>query len=146
MLSSAENNETTDKVAIKKISRAFEDTVDAKRILREIKLLQHFDHENVITIVDLLPPASMTQFDDVYIITDLMETDLHRIIYSQQPLTDDHIQYFLYQVFSIIHCCLDLHLSLSFCRFYELLNIFIRRMYCIEISNPRIYYSIPIVI
>lgn len=96
--SSAENAESQDKVAIKKISKAFEDIVDAKRILREIKLLQHFDHENVITIVDLLPPASVTEFEDVYIISDLMETDLHRIIYSRQPLTDDHIQYFLYQV------------------------------------------------
>jgi serine/threonine protein kinase len=27
-----------------------------------------------------------------------METDLHRIIYSKQPLTIDHIQYFLYQI------------------------------------------------
>lgn len=96
--SSAENLETSEKVAIKKISKAFEDIVDAKRILREIKLLQHFDHENVITIVDLLPPAGLAHFDDVYIISDLMETDLHRIIYSRQPLTDDHIQYFLYQV------------------------------------------------
>ena len=27
-----------------------------------------------------------------------METDLHRIIYSRQPLTDDHVQYFVYQI------------------------------------------------
>ncbi|TYZ64105.1 hypothetical protein PybrP1_009132 [[Pythium] brassicae (nom. inval.)] len=97
MESSSENAESKEKVAIKKISKAFEDIVDAKRILREIKLLQHFDHENVITVVDLLPPATVNEFEDVYIISDLMETDLHRIIYSRQPLTDDHIQYFLYQ-------------------------------------------------
>ena len=34
-------------MAIKKVSRAFDDVVDAKRILREIKLLKHFNHENV---------------------------------------------------------------------------------------------------
>lgn len=34
-------------MAIKKISRAFEDPVDAKRILREIKLMKKFSHENV---------------------------------------------------------------------------------------------------
>ena len=34
-------------VAIKKITDAFEDLIDAKRILREAKLLRHFDHENV---------------------------------------------------------------------------------------------------
>ncbi|GMF65624.1 unnamed protein product [Phytophthora lilii] len=113
---SAENTETNEKVAVKKISRAFEDLVDAKRILREIKLLQHFDHENVITIVDLLPPPSLAQFEDVYIIADLMETDLHRIIYSRQPLTDDHVQYFLYQILralKYIHSANVLHRDLK---------------------------------
>jgi len=28
---------------------------------------------------------------------DLMDTDLHQIIRSSQPLTDDHFQYFVYQ-------------------------------------------------
>ncbi|KAG1707279.1 hypothetical protein DVH05_026473 [Phytophthora capsici] len=113
---SAENAETNEKVAVKKISRAFEDLVDAKRILREIKLLQHFDHENVITILDLLPPPSLAQFEDVYIIADLMETDLHRIIYSRQPLTDDHVQYFLYQILralKYIHSANVLHRDLK---------------------------------
>ena len=27
-----------------------------------------------------------------------METDLHRVIYSKQELTDEHIQYFIYQI------------------------------------------------
>ena len=35
------------KVAIKKIPKAFDDLIDAKRILREVKLLRHFRHENV---------------------------------------------------------------------------------------------------
>ncbi len=49
-LSSAENTETGVKVAIKKISNVFgkdADIVDAKRILREIRLMRHFHHENV---------------------------------------------------------------------------------------------------
>lgn len=45
---SALDKETGNKVAIKKISRAFEDPIDAKRILREIKLMKQFSHENVI--------------------------------------------------------------------------------------------------
>ena len=85
-------------MAIKKIPRAFEDLIDAKRILREIKLLRHFDHENIIGIQDILRPAALATFEDVYIISDLMETDLHRIVYSRQPLTDDHVQYFIYQI------------------------------------------------
>ena len=39
-----------------------------------------------------------SKFKDIYIITDLMDTDLHRIIKSTQPLSDDHIRYFAYQI------------------------------------------------
>ncbi|CAK85439.1 unnamed protein product (macronuclear) [Paramecium tetraurelia] len=85
------------KVAIKKIQNAFEDLIDAKRIVREIKLLQFFQHENVISLFDILKPESRTGYNDIYIITELMETDLHRVIYSRQELTDEHIQYFMYQ-------------------------------------------------
>ena len=31
-------------------------------------------------------------------ILDFMETDLHKIIYSKNELTDEHIQYFVYQI------------------------------------------------
>ena len=53
MVVSAKDEESKRKVAIKKVSNAFEDLVDAKRILREIKLLRHFNHENIIRIVDV---------------------------------------------------------------------------------------------
>lgn len=33
-------------VAVKKIADAFDNLMDAKRTLREIKLLRHLDHEN----------------------------------------------------------------------------------------------------
>jgi serine/threonine protein kinase len=59
---SATDTVTGQKVAIKKISNVFEDLIDAKRILREIKLLRHLgDHENVIHILDIMtmPPVSM---------------------------------------------------------------------------------------
>ena len=103
-------------MAIKKIPRAFDDIVDAKRILREIKLLQHLQHENVMGIIDILKPRSFESFEDVYIVSDLMETDLHRIIYSRQDLTDDHVQYFIYQVLravKYIHSAKVLHRDLK---------------------------------
>lgn len=50
--SSALNSETNENVAVKKIANAFDNKIDAKRTLREIKLLRHMDHENVSMIVD----------------------------------------------------------------------------------------------
>jgi hypothetical protein len=52
----------------------------------------------IIALVDIQPPASRADFSDVYEITELMDTDLHQIIRSNQPLTDEHFRYFMYQV------------------------------------------------
>eukprot|EP00957_Ditylum_brightwellii_P080165 6097363-Ditylum_brightwellii.AAC.1 len=97
---SANDAKSESKVAIKMVPKAFHDEVDAKRILREIKLLKHLHHENIISILDMMPPTCrhVEDYNDVYIVADLMETDLHRIIYSKQALSIDHVQYFLYQI------------------------------------------------
>lgn len=49
--SCARNSETNEEVAIKKIADAFNNRIDAKRTLREIKLLCHMDHDNVILVI-----------------------------------------------------------------------------------------------
>lgn len=97
---SATDSKKDRKVAIKMIPRAFNDEIDAKRILREIKLMKHFQHDNIVGILDMMPPQAnfVEDFNDVYIVGELMETDLHRIIYSKQPLSIDHVQYFVYQI------------------------------------------------
>lgn len=80
---SALDTKKTKKVAIKKIGNAFEDLIDAKRIYREIKLLRFINHENIIKLYSMEIPEKSKSFNDIYIITELMETDLHRVIYSK---------------------------------------------------------------
>lgn len=80
----AVNSDTHEEVAIKKIGNAFDNIIDAKRTLREIKLLRHMDHENVIR--------------------------------SDQPLNNDHCQYFLYQLLrglKYVHSANVLHRDLK---------------------------------
>jgi mitogen-activated protein kinase 1/3 len=94
--SSALHLPTQRKVAIKRIT-PFDHTMFCLRTLREIKLLRHFHHENIIAILDILKPPSIHEFTEVYLVQELMETDLHRVIRTQE-LSDDHCQYFIYQV------------------------------------------------
>lgn len=46
----------------------------------------------------LLLPKSREEFEDVYMVTELLETDLAQVIKSDQILSDEHIQLFLYQI------------------------------------------------
>lgn len=56
------NSETREEVAVKKIVNAFDNGVDAKRTLREIKLLRHIDHENVSSFLDYLNVYDLSKF------------------------------------------------------------------------------------
>ena len=67
--------------------------MDARRTLREMALMRHLRHDNVAPLGDVL-----TTGDDVYLVYELMDTDLHRICRSPQALSDEHISFFLYQV------------------------------------------------
>ncbi|KAM7476451.1 hypothetical protein LguiB_023694 [Lonicera macranthoides] len=112
----AVNSETHEQVAIKKIGNAFDNRVDAKRTLREIKLLGHMDHQNVIAIKDIIRPPRKENFNDVYIVYELMDTDLHHIIRSNQQLNDDHCRRFLYQLLrgvKYVHSANVLHRDLK---------------------------------
>lgn len=48
----------------------------------------HNVSENIISIVDIIKPSSIEHFKEVYLIQELMETDMHRVIRTQD-LSDD---------------------------------------------------------
>lgn len=88
---SAIHKPTNKKVAIKKMDGVFEDEVDCKRILREIDLLRKLNHPYVINILDVLEPKNLETFDTLYVVLELAESDLKKVIKSAIHLQIKHI-------------------------------------------------------
>ncbi|KAL4564515.1 hypothetical protein LXL04_028579 [Taraxacum kok-saghyz] len=95
---SAYDTHLGEKVAIKKINDIFEHVSDATRILREIKLLRLLRHPDIVEIKHILLPPSRREFRDIYVVFELMESDLHQVIKANDDLTPEHYQFFLYQL------------------------------------------------
>lgn len=89
---------TNTQVAVKKIEKGLDHPVLAKRTLRELKILRLVQHENIIPIHNIQLPLSRAQFNEIYVVMELMETDLTSIVKSKQALGDEHCQFFLYQI------------------------------------------------
>ncbi|CAL5052854.1 unnamed protein product [Urochloa decumbens] len=98
LVCSAKDKQTGEKVAIKKIHNIFEHTSDAARILREIKLLRLLRHPDIVEIKHIMLPPSKKDFKDIYVVFELMESDLHQVIKANDDLTREHYQFFLYQM------------------------------------------------
>ncbi|KAK3004194.1 hypothetical protein RJ639_018908 [Escallonia herrerae] len=98
IVGSAVDTHTGERVAIKKINDVFEHVSDATRILREIKLLRLLRHPDVVEIKHIMLPPSRREFKDIYVVFELMESDLHQVIKANDDLTPEHYQFFLYQL------------------------------------------------
>ena len=93
---SAHDNKQNERIAIKKITPIFRDIDDAKHVIREIRLMKHMGkHDNIITLHDLIIRENN---DELYIIMELLDSDLHRVIQSSQVLTNGHLRHFLFQL------------------------------------------------
>ncbi|XP_023247455.1 serine/threonine-protein kinase NLK-like [Copidosoma floridanum] len=86
------------RVALKKLPNVFQSLISSKRVFRELKMLCFFKHENVLSALDILQPPHLDFFQEIYVITELLQSDLHKIIVSPQHLSSDHIKVFLYQI------------------------------------------------
>ncbi len=93
--------------------------------------MRHLHHESIQCILDVFASPE-NEFEDVYLVTELMETDLRRIILSKQQLSVNHIQWITYQMFcglKYLHSANILHRDL------KPENILINSDTCIRISD-----------
>eukprot|EP00058_Branchiostoma_floridae_P011543 XP_002597031.1 hypothetical protein BRAFLDRAFT_96181 [Branchiostoma floridae] len=63
---SAFDQQSQHNVAIKKLARPFQSEIHAKRSYRELRLLKHMEHENVIGLLNVMTPTlTFEDFQDV---------------------------------------------------------------------------------
>jgi mitogen-activated protein kinase 1/3 len=107
---------TGERVAIKQMKNVFEDAVDCKRLLREISILRYLQHPNVVRLREILKPADLAHFNEVYIVMEHAQSDLKKLIKSPVFLDEDHIQLITYNILcgiKYIHSANILHRDLK---------------------------------
>ncbi|XP_074501838.1 mitogen-activated protein kinase 8 isoform X9 [Sebastes fasciatus] len=83
-------------VAIKKLSRPFQNQTHAKRAYRELVLMKCVNHKNIIGLLNVFTPQKILEdFQDVYLVMELMDANLCQVI--QMELDHERLSYLLYQ-------------------------------------------------
>uniref|UniRef100_A0A4W5LLR6 Mitogen-activated protein kinase 15 n=1 Tax=Hucho hucho TaxID=62062 RepID=A0A4W5LLR6_9TELE len=92
----AVDRQTGEVVAVKKIFDAFRNRTDAQRTFREIMFLQEFgDHANIVKLLNVIRAQND---NDIYLVFEYMDTDLHAVIKKGNLLKDIHKRYVMHQL------------------------------------------------
>uniref|UniRef100_A0A673MG10 Stress-activated protein kinase JNK n=1 Tax=Sinocyclocheilus rhinocerous TaxID=307959 RepID=A0A673MG10_9TELE len=84
-------------VAVKKLSRPFQNQTHAKRAYRELVLLKCVNHKNIIRLLNVFTPQkSLEEFQDLYLVMELMDASLCQVIHMD--LDHERMSYLLYQI------------------------------------------------
>ena len=97
LVSSCVDTKTGAKIAVKRIRPYANDDWDARHTLREVRLMRLLDpHPNIISLYDV---SLWDRKTELYMMMELMDCDLHKVIQSKQPLSDSHFKCFIKQLF-----------------------------------------------
>jgi mitogen-activated protein kinase 1/3 len=92
------------------MKRIFDEPTDAKRAYREMHILRHLKHPSIVALFDVISSTINNSFlgnnhppiprslGNIYLVFEFVDTDLSKILKSNQYLTLEHIQYMLYQL------------------------------------------------
>jgi len=84
----SENNRS---IAVKRLKDMFGDLEDCRRLLREIAILDRLKHQNIVEIYNIVCPSPFATFTEIYIVMELCDTDLKKLVKTNVNLSMKHI-------------------------------------------------------
>ena len=89
----AKHIETGKLVAIKKVHNVFANSVDAKRLLREVLILRHMGrHRNIIKLYDVIEPSRQPEtYNELYYVFEALRSDLLSMMCLNAEITEYHV-------------------------------------------------------
>ena len=84
------------RVAVTRVANLFSSSYEnGLRIFRELRLLRHLRHPNIVRLREAWC-ADPRNFDELFLVFDLMDTDMARVIRdATQPLSVAHVRFFM---------------------------------------------------
>mmetsp|Transcript_86949 Transcript_86949/g.153985 ORF Transcript_86949/g.153985 Transcript_86949/m.153985 type:complete len:453 (+) Transcript_86949:61-1419(+) len=93
----ANDNVKNQHVAIKQLKHLFDDLIDCKRILRELAILTRLDSDHCVRVHDIFIPEG-SFFDELYIVLEMCDSDMKKLVKSDVHLNSDMVTSLLYNL------------------------------------------------
>lgn len=95
----AYDREREEEVAVKQVRRLFDSLPSCKRTLREIAILTAMNHDCVMKVHDIFVPRDeVDTFSELYIVMELCDTDLRKLVALDMVLTTEHVTWLMYNL------------------------------------------------
>jgi mitogen-activated protein kinase 1/3 len=98
------------------VPKLFMDTIDTKRILREIDLLSSIRNEFVVELLDIIYEDLNPYFDTVFLVFEWAPCDLKKLFFTQCFIRMEDIEKIIYKILCglyYIHSCSVMHRDLK---------------------------------
>jgi len=133
------DHEEQRKVAIKRIDQVYQDAVHCKRILREVAILSHLRHPNVVRIYDLPKPVQVDKFDVLYFIMERCDTDLRKLCHNSAGVSLEQARKLAY---GLLKGCKYLHAAGIYHRDLKPANCLVNRDCSVKICDFNLAVSV----
>lgn len=87
---------------LKQIQDIFKNPYTVLSVLREIKIIKALSSSGIVKVKEILVDSDCQNYKTVYLITEMMDSDLKNIIYSPQSLEMNTIRHITFQIVKTI--------------------------------------------